>query len=277
MQAIPTTLFFVFLVVNSASAAIKIGGSVPLTGPDHWELVFSDEFDGTILNTKNWTTCYWWNDGGCTNLGNHELEWYLAKNVKTVGGHLKLTAQKETAFGTKGKSFNYTSGIVTSGLDYAELPRRPRFSFQYGQIEVRAKLPGGKGLWPAIWLLPKPTNTRPEIDIMEMLGDSKKLLRVHLHYNGADGNAAEEGKNIQVGNLSKTWHVFGVRWQPDVIKWYLDGVEVWHYDKAENIPKEPLYLLMNLAVGGDFPGEPDHETQFPAEFLVDYVRVWQHK
>ena len=276
MQVIPTTLFFAFLTVICASAATNSGSGVPLTGADDWRLVFSDEFNDTLLNTKNWTTCYWWDDAGCTNAGNHELEWYLAKNVKTIAGNLNLTAQKETVLGTKGKTFNYTSGMVTSGLDYSELPRSPRFSFQYGQVEVRAKLPSGKGLWPAIWLLPKPPKSRPEIDIMEVLGDSKNFLRVHLHYTGSNGNAAEEGKNIQVGDLSKAWHVYGVRWEPDAIKWYLDGVEVWHYNKAKNIPNEPLYLLMNLAVGGDFPGEPDKETQFPAEFLVDYVRVWQH-
>jgi beta-glucanase (GH16 family) len=261
-----------------AKTEIAAGQSTPVTlvrsgGP--WKLALSADFEGNVLDEAVWTTCYWWNDGGCTNLGNHELEWYQPDNVVLADGHLNLVARSQTATGWKGQRFDYTSGMVTTGLYENEHRAVARFVFQYGLVEVRAKLPQGKGLWPAIWLLPETLGARPEIDIMEMLGDSPNRLQVHLHYDAPDHSAREAGQTIRTANLAKSWHVFGLRWEPKSITWYLDGVQVWRYAHAGSIPKQPMYLLINLAVGGDFPGPPAPTTRFPAEMLIDHVKVWQ--
>lgn len=248
---------------------------VPLAragGP--WKLALSADFHGESLDGAVWTTCYWWNADGCTNLGNHELQWYRPDNVQLAEGHLALVARPEKAIGWEGKTFDYTSGMVTTGRYDGEKPNASRFAFQYGLIEVRAKLPEGRGLWPAIWLLPDSLEPRPEIDIMEALGDSPDRLRVHLHYDGPDHDAREIGKTIDAVNLSRGWHVYGLLWEPGVIVWYLDGAEKWRYADAANIPGEPMYLLIDLAVGGDYPGPPASTTKFPARMLVDYARVW---
>jgi beta-glucanase (GH16 family) len=165
--------------------------------------------------------------------------------------------------------------MVTTGRDYSELPRPPRVGFLYGHFEIRAKPPAGRGLWPALWLLPADRESRPEIDIMEALGQSTDRLRMHFHYVGKKGKKQSVGKTVRTPDLSKDWHVYGLRWQPGSIVWYLDGIEQWRYDEAAQVPSEQLYLLINLAVGGTWPGAPDSKTKFPAEFLIDYVRVWQ--
>ena len=262
----------------SAATAQEAGGkeSPPLV-PGKWLRIFTDEFDGQALNTNLWTNCYWWNDNGCTNLGNNELEWYMPANIKVSDGYLQLTARPENVKGYKGRTFKYTSGMVTTGRDYSELPRPPRFSFQYGLVEIRAKLPGGKGIWPALWLLPSSRKSKPEIDIMEVLGDAPKRLEMHYHYIDVTGKELSTGQAAKTADLTKDWHVYGLRWAPDAIVWYLDGVEKWRYSNAANISREDMYLLMNLAVGGNWPGAPDKKTRFPAEFLIDYVRVWQRE
>ncbi|WP_378949789.1 family 16 glycosylhydrolase [Mesorhizobium sp. ANAO-SY3R2] len=245
-----------------------------LLGGD-WVRVFSDEFDGSALDRSKWTTCYWWDDGGCTNLANNELQWYQRRNVSVADGNLRLTALPETVIGHEGKTFAYTSGMVTSGRLYAQRAGADRFAARQGYFEIRAKIPRGKGLWPAFWLLPSTQDARPEIDIMEVIGNAPDVLEMHLHYTDEKGQKQSVGSNIRTVDLSADWHVYGLEWRPDAVIWYLDGKEAWRYQNAPGIPNEPMYLLLNLAVGGDWPGAPDDKTVFPAEFLVDYVRVWQ--
>jgi len=165
--------------------------------------------------------------------------------------------------------------MVTTGFYDRAGDRDSRFAFQYGQIEIRCRLPAGKGLWPALWLLPAAGKPRPEIDIMELLGDSPNLLRLHVHYDETAQTPGEAGQTVKTRDLTKAWHVFGLRWEANAVIWYLDGLEVWRYKDARRIPMEPMYLLMNLAVGGNYPGAPDKSTKFPAEFAIDYVRIWQ--
>lgn len=245
--------------------------------PDNgnWAWVFREEFDSSVLNKERWTTCYWWNKDGCTNLGNNELQWYLPKNVNVADGQLRLRAQPEPVPGHEGRIFPYTSGMVTTGRDYSELPRPARVAFLYGYFEIRAKVPAGKGLWPALWLLPESRESRPEIDILEVLGDTPDKLRMHFHYLNGDGEKVSVGETVPTSDLSKDWHVYGLRWDQNAIVWYLDGVEQWRFTDTKHIPKERMYLIINLAVGGKWPGDPDEKTLFPADFLIDYVRVWQ--
>ena len=261
--------------ITPVSANSSQPKDAPLLANGNWKRIFGEEFDAKSLNRKRWTTCYWWNDNGCTNLGNKEMQWYMPANIQVTGGHLRMTARPEPVKGINDQTFPFTSGMVTTGVDYAEIPREPRFAFRYGQIDIRAKLPAGKGLWPALWLLPANRESRPEIDIMEMLGDSPNLLRMHVHYNDSHGQRKSIGEDFTAADLTEDWHVFGLRWESKAIVWYLDGMEVWRFTDFKNIPREPMYLLMNLAVGGTWPGKPDRTTKFPAEFQIDYVRVWQ--
>jgi beta-glucanase (GH16 family) len=260
---------------NSAAAETKAGLVRPLGSEGQWRQIFDDEFDGLELDRANWTTCYWWDDHGCTNLSTKELQWYMPGNVEVSNGVLVLTARPETVTGYKGRSFAFTSGMVTTGRDYKELPRAPRLELLYGQIDVRAKVPSGQGLWPALWLLPSDRKSIPEIDIMEVLGNATKQLELHFHFRDRQDQVQIEGKSVTTADLADDWHVYGLRWEPKAVVWYLDGVEQWRYTDAANIPDRSMYLLMNLAVGGSWPGPPDGKTKFPAQFLVDYVRIWQ--
>lgn len=257
-----------------SSTATLAEEPAPLGAAGAWHMVFDDEFEAASLDRERWTTCYWWNKDGCTNLGNKELQWYRPENVSVADGVLRLEARPQKVIGFEGRTFDYTSGMVTTGRDYDELPRPSRFRFRYGHVEVRAKLPAGKGLWSAIWLLPETRESRPEIDIMEVLGDSLKTSRLHYHFK-RNGEPVSAGADAKTPDLSKDWHVYGLTWDADAIVWYIDGKEVWRYTDTATISNEDMYLLINLAVGGEWPGAPSKKTKFPAEYLIDYVRIWQ--
>jgi beta-glucanase (GH16 family) len=240
-----------------------------------WRRIFADSFTGTRLDRNKWTTCYWWDEGGCTNLGNRELQWYQPGNVTVVDGHVRLRAQRQRVVGINDTAFPYTSGMITTGPARYRAPEGAKFDFQYGYAEMRAWVPRGKGLWPAFWLLPSSYNSTPEIDVMEVLGQAPHVLQMHFHYRDKNRSLFSVGNGATVGDLSTGWHIYGVDWQPDRIIWYLDGKEQWRYENKAAIPREPMYLLVNLAVGGEWPGAPNNATQFPADYLIDYVRVWQ--
>lgn len=265
----------IFLSIFLPFSAARADEPVPIAEKGSWRLVFGDDFDGSQLDRDKWTTCYWWNKDGCTNLGNGELQWYRPENVSLSDGHLRLTARRQKAKGIEGRTFDYTSGIVTTGRDYDELPRPSRVRFRYGHVEVKAKVPAGKGFWAAIWLLPESRESRPEIDLMEVLGDSASTLRMHYHYVDAASEKKSVGKDVETPDLSAGWHVYSLTWDPDKIIWYLDGKEVWRHTDAATISSEEMYLLLNLAVGGEWAGSPPKSTKFPSQYLIDYVRIWQ--
>jgi beta-glucanase (GH16 family) len=263
------------VLFGASSMAVTADSHAPIGHNGQWVAAFADEFDGDELDRSKWVTCYWWDEDGCTNLGNNELQWYVHENVRVADGQLRLTAKPERVRGYRGRTFSYTSGMVTSGRTNREGRRDDRFSLTYGFIEVRAKVPAGRGLWPAVWLLPSDHESKPEIDIMEILGHRPDQLELHYHYEDAAGNRRSVGHNVRVADLSRGWHVYGLEWSRSAIVWYLDGREVWRHDDAATISDEPMYLLLNLAVGGDWPGAPDDATDFPAHFLIDYIRVWR--
>jgi beta-glucanase (GH16 family) len=251
----------------------------PPTPPDEqseWVLSFQDEFTGTSLDTDKWTTGYWWDRDGSTNLSSGELQWYQPDDVLVEDGMLRLRAQERTISETwLGLSFDYTSGIVTTGRDTSDKTAPARFLFEYGYAEIRARVPRGQGLWPAFWLLPASHESRPEIDVLETLGHEPEVAHFNYHYLFEDGSRGDEGKTWTGPDFSADWHVFAVDWQPDVIIWYVDGIERWRFTEADRISSEPMYLLLNLAVGGDWAGAPDEYTIFPSYFEIDYVRVWE--
>ncbi|WP_420800468.1 RICIN domain-containing protein [Paenibacillus piscarius] len=247
------TLLIALVPAGSASAA-------------NWNLVWSDEFDGSSLNTGNWTAEIGTGTGGW---GNNELQYYTnrSQNLKVTGGNLVITAQKESYEG-----MNYTSArIKTQGLK----------NFTYGKIEARIKLPSGQGLWPAFWMLGSNINTAywpacGEIDIMERVNNNAAVNGT-VHWDA--GGHAEFGRVS--GNLDfSQYHVYSVEWDSKYIRWFVDGNQFNEFyiengtGNTEEFQK-PFFLLLNLAVGGNWPGAPNGSTSFPAQMLVDYVRVYQ--
>ncbi len=231
-----------------------------------WNLVWSDEFNGSSLNTSNWTYETGTGSGGW---GNNELQYYTGRseNVQVTGGNLVITARRESYGG-----MNYTSArIKTQGLK----------SFTYGKVEARIKLPTGQGLWPAFWMLG--TNITSvgwpycgEIDIMERVNFNSYVNgTVHWDANGY----ASYGRTS--GNLDfSQYHVYSIEWDSSYIRWFVDGVQYNEFYIANNTGnteefQRPFFLLLNLAVGGNWPGSPNSSTPFPSQMLVDYVRVYQ--
>jgi beta-glucanase (GH16 family) len=159
----------------------------------------------------------------------------------------------------------YCSGVLTS---------RTRFFQRYGYFEMRARLPHGRGLWPAFWLLPKGGGWPPEIDVMEVLGHDPATLYASVHWK-AQGNESITNK-AHTADLSAGFHIYGLSWHPDLLRWYVDGMEVARTSTPPGLDK-PMYLLVNLAVGGkkSWPGAPDAGTVFPARMIVDYIRAYR--
>jgi beta-glucanase (GH16 family) len=186
-------------------------------------------------------------------------------------GSLKLTAYKQSSQ----SGFPYTSGMITS---------YNRFNQMYGYFESRMKLPAGRGLWPAFWLLPSPSSWPPEIDIMENLGQDCSTVYMSNHWSAQWPNGVGEP---QAGattlpytgvNACSGFHTFGVEWTPSTIDFYIDGVRrarITDHVPVANSAFTGMYLLLNLAVGGSWPGAPDANTPFPSAMEIDYVRVWR--
>ena len=247
-----------------------------------WKLTFSDEFDGDKVDATKWKRSDLW--ANQTLAGNNEKQCYVPEAVSQEGGKLILTARsaKTPQAACKGANFDlsYTSGMVTtSGCNQWE--RRTacaalkRFSQAYGYFEMRAKLPKGKGFWPAFWLVPADATWPPEIDIMEFLGHESDTIYTTYHYNDAAGAHQKDGHAFKAAtDFSKDFHTFAVDWKPGLIVWYVDGVEAFR-TSGEKVTSKPMYILMNLAVGGNWPGDPNFFTRFPAAMEIDYVRVYE--
>ncbi|OZB98815.1 RICIN domain-containing protein [Paenibacillus sp. XY044] len=232
----------------------------------NWKLVWSDEFDGTSLNRSNWTPEIGTGSGGW---GNNELQYYTdrSQNLQVTGGNLVITARKESYGG-----MNYTSArIKTQNLK----------TFTYGKIEARIKLPSGQGLWPAFWMLGSNISTvgwpySGETDIMERVNNNP-YVNGTVHWDA--GGHAEYGRVS--GNLDfSQYHVYSVEWDAKCIRWFVDGQQFneFYIENGTGNTEEfqrPFFLLLNLAVGGNWPGAPNDSTPFPSQLLVDYVRVYQ--
>ncbi|WP_285889729.1 glycoside hydrolase family 16 protein [Neobacillus niacini] len=221
---------------------------------DGWVLVWQDEFEGNCLDSSKWNLEDWAAEK------NNELQYYSPNNVKVEDGVLKLISKKELF---KGK--DYTSGAVhTQG----------KFAFLYGKAEMRAKLPAGQGMFPAFWMMPDKENTwLPEIDILEMLGHQPDQIWMVSHWLGEDGKLKSVSDTFKGPDFSKDFHTFSIEWTPDSITWLIDDIERFTINR--NIPSEKMYLYLNTAVGGNWPGSPDQTTFFPVSFEIDYVRVYK--
>ncbi len=247
--------------------------------PGQWTLVWSDEFDGaagTPINPANWTAVT-----GGNGWGNSELEYYTdrVENASLDGsGDLAIVARKENP---GGYACNYGACAYTS----ARLTTQHKFEFHYGRVEARIRIPRGQGIWPAFWMLGSDIDSvgwpaSGEIDIMENIGKTPNTVYGTVHgsgYSGANGISSAYPSNQP---LADDFHVYAIEWEPNEIRWYLDDTLYQTIRKADLNGKQwffdhDFFLLLNVAVGGGWPGNPDATTEFPQTLLVDYVRVYQ--
>ena len=253
-----------------------LAGAESPTAYDGYDLLFADEFDGTELDESNWTFDIGTGDSGW---GNNESQFYTDRNVLVRDGVLTIRARSEDLAGR-----SYTSSRIKS---------QGRFDFQYGRVDVRAALPKGQGLWPAIWMLGANFTEvgwpmSGEIDIMELVGNNDQRVYGTAHWNNGGVSApyspAMFGKafDLESGSFFGEYHVFSLIWTADKLTWLVDD-EVYHEmvldDSANLAPfRKSFFLIMNVAVGGNWPGYPDpanDDVVFPQEMIVDYIRIFQ--
>ncbi|MDR3724659.1 MAG: glycoside hydrolase family 16 protein [Terracidiphilus sp.] len=269
------------LAIASAAVlltATNLAGQTPAKKAAPAKLVWADEFNGTEgsgPDTAKWTAI---EDG--SGFGNNELEYYTprAVNAHVEKGKLLLTARKETYTGKNGDK-SYSSGRIES---------RGKFELQYGRVEARLKLPKGQGIWPAFWMLGSDYATTGwpacgEIDIMENIGAEPDKVHGSLHGPGySGGNPLGGVYTLPDGaRFSDDFHVFALEWEPKEIRFYVDG-KLYETQKAADLPTgkrwvfdHPFFIVLNVAVGGFWPGAPDATTIFPQTMAVDYVRVYK--
>jgi len=259
------------VAASCGSTARPTAAAPEVTRARGWETVFADDFDGASLDPTKWSSCYWWSTTNCTNAANHELQVYTPDNVSFDDDSLVLTARRRnTVF--DGRNHAYTSGLVSGSA-----PDGTLFGFRYGYVEARARVPRGAGLWSALWLLDAGRTPLPEIDVFEVVGETPDLAYTAVHVADDRGERRRLRQRSRTADLSDGFHVFGLLWQPGELRWYVDGREEWRVDDPAFVPATDMYLIANLAVGGDFPTEVRSDTPFPSSYEVDYIRVWQRR
>jgi beta-glucanase (GH16 family) len=268
-----------------------------------WKLVWNDEFDGDRIDPSKWAfdigngffdyQHHAWIPGW----GNEELQYYTQepRNVFVKDSLLTIRALKESLHGC---------GYTSARLKTRQRDGTPLFNKLYGRFEFRAKVPWGKGLWPALWLLPQEDRyggwaASGEIDVMEIVGEKPHEVLNSIHFGSAypKRSLITHVHPLPGGSTVADWHVYTVEWEPGEIRFYVDGVHTSTRDQWWSCSKtrdgqgiearraadinpwpapfdQPFYLVMNVAVGGNFPGAPNPSTHFPAELVVDYVRVY---
>ncbi len=257
----PTTMNF-----KKIAVFFLLGSCISLYGQER-QLVWEENFDGSQLEQESWNSI---TGNGCPELcgwGNNELQFYSIENTKVANGFLNISAKKE--------GDTYTSGRINT---------KGKKEFQYGKIEVRAKLATGKGLWPAFWMLGSNRNEVGwplcgEIDIVEYVGKEPETIFTTLHTADSHGVSKNTRKDVVEG-IEEGFHIYSIDWTKEKIDFYIDNtlfysfqpknknVEVWPFD-------QPFYIIINLAIGGNFGGMDVDENVFPQEFVLDYVRVYQ--
>jgi beta-glucanase (GH16 family) len=268
-----------------------------------WVLVWSDEFDGDRIDTAKWDFDLgngffdYKSNTWIAGWGNEELQYYTREpeNVFVKNGQLTIRAVKESLHGC---------GYTSARMKTRKRDGTPLFTKLYGRFEFRAKVPWGKGLWPALWLLPQDDKyggwaASGEIDVMEIVGEKPHQVLNSIHFGSVypKRSLITHVHDLPGGSTVADWHVYAVEWDPGEIRFYVDGVHTttqsfwWSCSKTvdgagiEATRKadindwpapfdQPFYIVMNVAVGGNFPGVPNPATQFPAELVIDHVRVY---
>jgi len=270
-------ILFSGVCVNSTYAAAQTAGAQAATR--EWKLVWSDEFNGP--NGSAVDSSKWVSESGGGGWGNNELEYYTTRreNAFQQDGNLVIKVLQEKYTGPDDATRNYTS---------ARLKTLGKFSQTYGRFEARIKIPRGQGIWPAFWMLGNDIDkpgwpTCGEIDIMENIGKEPALVHGTIHgpgYSGEHGIGAPYA--LPSGQpFADDFHVYAVEWEPNTIRFYVDD-HLYTTRTPADLPKgakwvydHPFFLLLNVAVGGGWPGNPDSTSVFPQTMLVDYVRVYE--
>ncbi len=224
-----------------------------------WQLTFQDEFDGAQVDAAKWGKRYKWGEAQI----NSELEAYVDDAFQVQNGTLTIVGDKRTA-SYAGQTFQYASGVLCSVLEQ-----------KYGYFEARLKVPAGQGMWPAFWLLGKVESSGVnEIDIHEILGQEPSTVYMTVHWGTDYSSGHKSDGSSWVGpDFSADFHVFGLEWNPDSIVWTIDGVERKRHTGV-GVPQVEMYIIINLAIGGSWPGPPDSTTTFPGLYQIDYVRAY---
>ncbi len=277
-----TFLSIAVLAGTSCTKPVSEVAGCQFPSKENMTLTWSDEFDADVINTQYWgydtadgcqldtvngTLCGW---------GNNELQYYTMReeNARVEDGKLIITAKKEIPF--------YQGRQYTS----ARMVTKNKVDFKYGRVDVRAKLPKGQGLWPAIWMLPTDNvygiwPASGEIDIMENIGSETNKIFGTIHYGHDFWRYDTQFLPVDTIDFSEDFHTYTVLWTEDCILFQVDGIDVgvpntrssvlpttWPFD-------QDFHVILNVAVGGNLPGNPDFSTQFPQTMEVDYVRVYQ--
>jgi len=247
-----------------------------IPAPEGWELVWHDEFDGANIDPNKWG-----HEVNATGGGNNELQYYTSRSENSFleAGSLVIQALKERYTGPEGTR-DYTSARLRTYL---------KGDWKYGRFDIKAKLPYGQGLWPAIWMLPTASKyggwpASGEIDIMELVGHEPNKVYGTIHFANDQRQVVSRGAAYVLlsGNFSDDFHIFTLEWEPAQIHWYVDGLfyqrqnEWYTANAAFPAPFDQYFhLILNVAVGGTWPGNPDFSTIFPQKLIVDYVRVFK--
>ena len=259
----PSSGTYTVNVIAKSSGGQTISKSTVITVTVAFGLVWSDEFD--TPGAPN--SARWGYDIGAGGWGNNEVQYYTNRpqNVVIANGVLKINAIRESFSGS-----SFTS---------ARMLTKDKFSFKYGKVEVRAKVPVGVGTWPAIWMLGSNINTTPwpgcgEIDIMEHLGRDLNKIYATLHHPGNSGANGNGGTTL-ISNATTEFHKYGLEWTAASLKFYVDDQLFYTFPNNPNIPfNHNFFIILNLAIGGNFAGAVDPALA-GATFEIDYVRVYQ--
>ena len=244
----------------------------PVGQAGNWRLAFSDDFSGPGLSESKWHTCFWWATSTCAIESNAEEQLYNPEDVLVQDGMLRLRAQRRPMMGWNGEQYEFTSGMVSTGGRKYE--KSPGFTFTYGYVEAEVRIPRGRGLLSSFWMLPVTYTSLPEIDIFEILGHQPNGALFNYHWLSTGQYAERQNGTMWGGqDFSADWHTFGLDWRPDALAWYVDGVERYRFGRGP-VPAEPMYVLLTLGVGGEWPGSPDASTPSVSYFDVNFVRVW---
>ncbi|OFY68469.1 MAG: hypothetical protein A2V64_00135 [Bacteroidetes bacterium RBG_13_43_22] len=258
-------VYFRVILSNPVNAMMtKASVTVKIQNVDYANLVWSDEFNPGSLNTSTWNY-----ELGAGGWGNNELETYTnsINNVHIDSGYLHITALNPSA------SY-YTSGRITT---------QGKKEFTNGKIRIRAKLPQGQGIWPALWMLGANFSSVGwpkcgEIDIMELLGKAPSVVYGTIHWDANGYTSRSNSYTLSGSSFSSGFHTFTLVWTPNNLKWSVDNIQFFHLSRGEvsafpfNLPQ---FFIFNVAVGGNWPGSPDQTTVFPQHMIVDYIRVYQ--
>ncbi len=258
--------FVLFFICLFSFCKISTGQNTNITPspPDKstYQLVWSDEFDGSSIDAAIWN----FETGNNNGWGNNEQEYYQPNNATIENGNLVITAKKETV-----GFYHYTSSRMTT---------RGKKEFYYGRIEARIKLPVGQGFWPAFWMLGSNINTVNwpacgETDIMEHI-NTDSVIHGTIHWD----NSGHQQNTGTTSSSPSAYHVYGVQWDKSSIKWYVDSIQYHVASITGNDTEEfhqPFFILLNFAVGGNWPGQTIDDSLLPAKMYIDYVRVYQKK